>query len=79
METKLPQQFQKYFWEYNNVPLDIIKNEKLIIERILCFGNVNSVSWLLHNTTKNSIKETILRSKNIDKKTYNYWITLLND
>ncbi len=53
------------------------KNAFFIIERILNFGDVDSVKWILSNTDRKMLVEVVERSRNLNKKTKNYWRIML--
>lgn len=61
------------FWDIDVEKVDFNKNRKFIIERILKYGLPEQVAWLLDNYTEKYIIEVVKISKNIDKKTANYW------
>ena len=75
----LPKNFRKYFWEYRNVPLNMKEDIFLITERILKFGNQESLGWLLKNISETVLKNVLSKSRNLDAKTQNYWKVILND
>ncbi len=61
------------FWDRDINFIDIEKHKIFIIERILKYGLPEQVLWLLSTYPEQSIVEVIKKSKNIDKKTANYW------
>lgn len=61
------------FWDVDIEKVDPEKNSKFIIERVLKYGLTEHVNWLLHNYSERSIVEVVKKSKNIDRKTANYW------
>jgi hypothetical protein len=75
---KLKKEFKKYFWEYDfeNLCKDTEKYKRFIAERLLVFGDMKSVKWLKQNFTIKQILHIIKTSRNIDKITKNYWLTL---
>ncbi len=60
------------FWDMNFKELDMLKDKKIIIDRILKFGSEKEINWLLSNYSKKDIVGIIKFSKNIDKKTTNF-------
>ncbi|MFH1654846.1 MAG: hypothetical protein ABIE74_12450 [Pseudomonadota bacterium] len=73
---KLPKSFAKYFWDCEFKDLQFEKYKFFIIERILNFGDVKAVRWLLENTGVRSIKIVVRRSREIDERTKNFWYTI---
>ena len=75
----LPKKFSKYFWEYRGIDLTMKQDAAIITERILNFGNPESIKWLLANITQGFLKQILSHSRRLDKKTITYWKTILND
>jgi hypothetical protein len=66
------------FWDVNPEQLDWEKNTQLIIERTLQRGVTKEVDTIFSIYTLQQIKEAILKSKTLDKKTANYFSIKLN-
>jgi hypothetical protein len=66
------------FWDIDIESIDLKKNKKFVIERILKYGLTEQISWLLKNYNKQSIVKVVKNSKNIDKVTANYWAIHFN-
>jgi hypothetical protein len=62
-----------YFWDTDIHAVDIKKNRRFIIERLLMFGRPGQVQWIIRHYSKKDIAEVIKRSKSIDKRTASYW------
>lgn len=73
----LPGEFQKYFWDVSFSDLTMEKYPRFIAERILNFGDLNEIRWLLSRTDLNFIKTLIESSRNLNAKTRNYWQIVL--
>ncbi|MCY7311462.1 MAG: hypothetical protein LH619_11840 [Chitinophagaceae bacterium] len=61
------------FWDVNPERLDWQKNCQLIIERTLQRGLTKEVEAIFSVYTDIQIREAILKSKTLDKKTANYF------
>lgn len=66
------------FWDVNPDKLDWQKNRQLIIERTLQRGLTSEVKTIFSVYTEIEIKEAVLKSKTLDKKTANYFSVKLN-
>lgn len=66
------------FWDVNPDKLDWQKNRELIIERTLQRGLTSEVKTIFSVYTEIEIKEAVLKSKTLDKKTANYFSVKLN-
>jgi hypothetical protein len=64
---------KKYFWDINFKDLDLKDDYFFIIERVLNFGNADSIKWLKKNYNKDKIKEVVQNSRNLNDKTRNFW------
>jgi hypothetical protein len=62
-----------FFWDTDVSKLSLKKSRKSIIERVLKFGRVHHVKWMLHHFDDDEIIEVIRRSSNLDRRTANYW------
>ncbi|HEX7845441.1 MAG TPA: hypothetical protein VF476_06520 [Chitinophagaceae bacterium] len=61
------------FWDVNPDNLNWNKSKQLIIERVLQRGLTKEVATLFEKYLLSEIKEAILRSQTLDKKTANYF------
>jgi hypothetical protein len=68
---------QALFWDVDASRLDLQENKQYIIERILELGDEKAVSWLFSNYSRSDIKEGLRKSRNISRKSRNYWILVL--
>jgi hypothetical protein len=75
----LPQTLKKYFWDCDFKDLSMDKYAFFIAERILNFGNMDSLKWLLDRIDRDFLKEVVKKSRNLDNKTRNYWEMMLYD
>ena len=77
--TKLPQQYRKYFWDCDFKEIKLEKYQFFITERLLSFGNEEVIRWLLPKINKADLAKVLKKSRNLDKKTRNYWQVVQND
>jgi len=72
-KTQIPGEFKKYFWDCNFSEITWDAYSFFITERILQFGNSDSIEWLLNKIDKNYLQSVLKKSRILDKKTINYW------
>jgi len=73
MEENILSKLSGYlFWDYNINLLDPNNDRKLILERVYSRGTENDERKVINYYGINSIKNTILDIKYLDKKTLNY-------
>jgi len=75
----IPDRFRKYYWDCVFEDLDIDLYPEFIAERILNFGDIDSLNWLLSQIDSKFLISLISTSKNINKKTKNFWHCMLNE
>jgi uncharacterized protein YaaW (UPF0174 family) len=73
----LPSAFQKYFWDVAFDELSFEKYPGFIAERLMNYGDLNAIKWLLSCTNKQFIKSLIDNNRNLNAKTKNFWQIML--
>ncbi|PIU03517.1 hypothetical protein COT44_02730 [Candidatus Shapirobacteria bacterium CG08_land_8_20_14_0_20_39_18] len=74
----LPEKFYKYFWDVEAKLIDPQKNSLFVIQRMLDKGNEESVSWVLDNFDKETIKETFTTLRDFSPKVAYFWKLFLD-
>ena len=74
----LPEEFRKYFWDVDYDDLSLEKYPKFIAERIMNYGDLDSVKWLQSVLDREFIRSVVLNSRNLNPKARNYWELVLN-
>ena len=70
---------QSLFWDTNPDWIDIKKNARYIIERVLDFGELDEVRWLFKTYPKEEIKQVVdLPRSQITDKSKSLWTLLLS-
>jgi len=68
---------RKYFWDCDFEALTMKQFPVFISERILNFGDIHSLRWLLAEIDKAFLTDLVSKSRNLNKKTKNYWKLML--
>mgnify|MGYP000974190068 CR=1 FL=1 len=76
---QLPETFEKYFWDCNFNELSLDKYKKFVVERMLNYGDIYAVRYILSNVDKSELKNIISTSRNLNSKTKNFWEIMLNE
>ena len=79
MNQSLPETLKKYFWDCDFKDISMEKYPFFIAERILNFGNMDALRWLLKRIDRDFLKEVVRKNRNLDNKTRNYWELVLYD
>ena len=66
------------FWDVDNKNLSLIKNQKLIIQRVLDYGLINDWKIIMDYYGIEKIAETATKIKDLDKKSVAFISTLSN-
>lgn len=66
------------FWDLDAEKLNLKKNARQIIERVLEWGDLEQVHWVLKTYTKDQIIETVKNSRQLSRKSANFWADYFN-
>ena len=66
------------FWDVDKTKLDKSIHKAFIIERVLQYGLPEDVLWLLNTYSEDDLIAVVKKSKNVDRKTANFWTIHLN-
>jgi hypothetical protein len=69
---------KKIFWDINPENLDWQRNAQFIIERVLTRGFTNDVRLIFKTYTEEQLRNAVINSKTLDKKTANFMCNFLN-
>ena len=74
----LPVSFSKYFWDVDVKALGFSKRPLFVIQRLLDKGDKESVSWVLRNFDKETIKKAFMTLRDFNPKVGYFWKLFLN-
>ena len=69
----LPREFKKYFWDVDFSKISSHPFSKFVLERIMNFGDLKALKWMLTVVPKKAIKEVVAKSRELELKTRNFW------
>ena len=75
---QIPKFLKKYFWDVDFPRVDKKTHSRFVIERILEYGDRKTIAWMESNFEPQEIKEVVSNSKNLSKKSANFWQIILN-
>lgn len=75
----LPDELRRYFWDVRFGDLSVEKYPRFIAERILNYGDMKEVKWLLSWLDRNLLEDVVYNSRNLNAKTRNFWKLVLTD
>ena len=73
----IPTEFRRYFWDVEFEKLMLDENSRFIAERILNYGDLSGIKWLLSWADEQFIRNIRDNSRNLNAKTKNFWKLIL--
>lgn len=73
MNNNLPKDLNKYFWDVSFDELSFEKYPRFIAERIMNYGDLKAIKWLLSISGTELIRAVVKTSRNLNPKTKNFW------
>lgn len=73
-ERNVPLEFRYLFWDTDPESIDLKKNVRYIIERILEIGGLDALQWVQRLYPTKRIVETLEISRKITPKSRNFWM-----
>jgi hypothetical protein len=70
---RTPKEFNKYFWDTDFNHVINRPTSKFTLERIMNFGNLKALRWLLNYVPKKAILNVLKTSRDLEPKTRNFW------
>ncbi|MBI3888398.1 hypothetical protein HY311_01245 [Candidatus Nomurabacteria bacterium] len=62
------------FWDTDTSTIDLKKNKRYVIERILRFGDLDDYKWMRDIYSTEDLKNVILEERSdLDPKSINFW------
>lgn len=75
---KIPKKFWIYFWDVDPRKIDLQKNDKYVVERVLEWGGFASLKWLLKTYGLKKIIFTFKNARGLSRRTVNFYRYLFN-
>jgi len=71
----IPKEFKKYFWDCDFNKLDFIKNKNFILGKLLLFGDLDAIMFVLKNYERIEVSSFIDKKGAVilDKVSFNFW------
>lgn len=69
----IPERFRSLFWDTGIDKIHLNRNARYIIEKVLEFGNLESLEWLLRVYNVQKIIDVIHSSRDLTDKSRNFW------
>ena len=69
----IPEAIHRYFWDVDPASLDLVDNQRFIIERILEKGNVDAVQWMKQQYPEQALRDVVATGRQLSPKSRHYW------
>jgi len=66
------------FWDTPLSSIDPQSHREFIIERLLQYGGMTAIRWLLENWGLDAIKHVVINSRNLSRMTAGFWSAYLD-
>lgn len=76
--TQLPEFLRPYFWDVAFEKIDLEKNPQFILKRVLDRGNTKALLWALSIFDTDDVRQLIMITRDISRKTANFWAEILD-
>ena len=70
---KIPRYLHQFFWDVAPIQIDLREHSEYVIARLLEHGDLAAVRWLLMVYTKKEIAKVVRQSRQLSRKTANFW------
>lgn len=77
-EKTVPEEFYYLFWDTDPKKIDLKKNARYVIEKVLEMGNFDALQWVQRIYPTKLIIETLEISRKITPKSKNFWSVWFN-
>lgn len=76
--STIPSFVKEYLWDTKVDEIDLNKNSKFVIERVLEYGDFDALNWLNKTFDVKQIEDVLRTSKKISTKTGNFFALYYN-
>ena len=70
---KIPEALRPLFWDTDAAKIDVKKNSRYIVERVLELGGLPALNWLERLYPARKIIEVLKTSRKVSEKSKNFW------
>ncbi len=74
----LPAFVHRYFWDIDPTRLDAAQYPAYVVERLLEYGDLPSVRWLLDTFPRETIVQVLQQSRKLSRRSANFWALYLD-
>lgn len=72
-KQRLPRYLHQFFWDVVAGQIDLHRHSEYVIARLLEYGDLAAIQWLLRAYTRQEIAKVVKQSRQLSRKTANFW------
>ncbi len=72
-EDKILEKIKRLFWDVNKEDVGLKAHHAYIIRRILDYGEIEDIKWMLSTYSKEEIVKVIKKSRGLSRKSAYFW------
>lgn len=76
--TQLPEFLREYFWDVKFENVDVEKNPRFVLKRIIDRGDTKALLWAKSRFTVSDIRDLVMTTRDISRKTASFWTLILD-
>ena len=61
------------FWDTDLESIDPLLHREFVIERLLQYGGLEGVRWIMENWGADAVKSVVMKSRSISRMTATFW------
>ena len=70
---RLPRSLHRFFWDIYPGQIDLAEHSDYVIARLLEHGDLGAIQWVMKAYKKEEIANVVKRSRQLSRKTANFW------
>ncbi len=74
----IPERIKRLFWDVDKDAVDLILHRSYMIRRIMDYGNIEDVRWMLKAYSGEEIIEVLRKSRGLSRKSAFFWSAYFN-
>ena len=71
---KIPEKTKRLFWDVDKDAVDSKLHRSYIIRRIVDYGNIEDVKWMLNAYSSGDIIEVVKKSRGLSRRSAWFWV-----
>ena len=77
-DDSMPDRIKRLFWDVNKETVDVVCHRAYIIRRIMDYGTIEDVKWMLRTYSPQEISEVLKKRRGLSRKSACFWAAYFN-